>query len=206
MNTIKHLEVKQLDCIRQGKYLFSNLSFSLQSGAALLIAGPNGAGKSSLLRLLAGIAAPAEGTIYWDGKSAQDTSYHEHLHYVGHAHGIRLGLTPHENLLLAATLAQHRITRMDETFALLKLSAQQHTPAQFLSAGQKRRVSLARLLLIPRTLWILDEPLTALDAATQHIMLQKIEEHLAAGGMCIMTSHQPLTLNIPVQQLELTAC
>lgn len=208
MNTITHLEATDLGCIRQGKILFPPVSFSLCAGNLLLVEGANGAGKSSLLRLIAAAATPAHGTLNWNGNSLENShsEYVEQLHYIGHANGIRLGLTVAENLQLAGNLAQHPITEIEATLGLLQLNEQQHKQTQFLSAGQKRRTALARLFLIPRSLWILDEPLTSLDIATQKILLNKIEEHLAGGGMCVMTSHQPVELDHHVQHLRLISC
>lgn len=208
MNTITHLEATDLGCIRQGKILFPPVSFALCAGNLLLVEGANGAGKSSLLRLIAAAATPAHGTLNWNGNSLEDShsEYVEHIHYIGHANGIRLGLTVAENLLLAGNLAQHPITEIEATLRLLQLNEQQHKQTQYLSAGQKRRTALARLFLIPRSLWILDEPLTSLDIATQKILLNKIEEHLDGGGMCVMTSHQPVELAHHVQHLRLVSC
>lgn len=201
MSSITKLEAWQLGCIRQGRSLFSPVSFSLNAGEVLLVEGDNGAGKSSLLRLIAGIATPASGNISWN-----TPDYSEQLHYIGHANGIRLGLTVEENLMLAAELSGQTINNMESALTQLQLTAHQTTQTQFLSAGQKRRAALAKLLLIPRQLWILDEPLTSLDAATQKILLAAIREHVTTGGMCIMTSHQPIELDIPMQTLRLTSC
>jgi heme exporter protein A len=208
MHTMKQIEAKQLSCIRQGKAIFTPVNFSLCAGHALLVAGPNGAGKSSLLRLISGTATPAEGCINWNGASIHTSllDYVSDLHYIGHTNGIRLGLTITENLQLAGNLSQHAIKDLDEILTLLQLSADKHTQAQYLSAGQKRRIALARLFLIPRSLWILDEPLTSLDVNTQTILLQQIEKHLGAGGLCIMTSHQPIAFQMPLQQLQLAPC
>lgn len=208
MNTISHLEATELGCIRQGKWIFPAVSFSLRAGQTLLIEGNNGAGKSSLLRLLAGVASPAAGKILQDTASIHDRlgEYTEHLHYIGHSNGIRLGLTVAENLQLAGELAQQPIQDIQHILSLLQLDKMRETQAQFLSAGQKRRVALAKLFLIPRQLWILDEPLTALDVATQNILLKKIEEHNESGGMCIMTSHQPVHFMQQIQTLRIASC
>lgn len=208
MNTISILEASQLGCIRQGKWIFPDVSFVVRAGEVLFVEGTNGAGKSSLLRLLAGVATPAAGKIFWNQQDIHDhfSEYAEQLHYIGHTNGIRLGLTIAENLQLAVKLAQQPINKIDDVLTLLQLDQHQHTQTQFLSAGQKRRAALAKLFLIPRPLWILDEPFTALDAATQHILTTKIEEHAANGGMCVMTSHQAVTFRHPILQLRLMSC
>jgi heme exporter protein A len=194
------LTATQLVCYRQQRSLFAPISFSLRAGEALLVEGGNGAGKSSLLRLIAGIATPAGGELQWQGQSLKAD-----LHYIGHSHGIRLGLTVTENILLAGELAEQRITEIDPILTRLLLSAEKNTPVQYLSAGQKRRVALAKLFLIPKILWVLDEPLTSLDITTQHLLLEKINQHQQLGGMCIMTSHQPVTLS-NMQRLEVQPC
>tara|TARA_R110000868_G_scaffold236052_9_gene490009 strand:+ start:814 stop:1443 length:630 start_codon:yes stop_codon:yes gene_type:complete len=203
------LQAITLGCIRQSKALFAPVSFVLQAGGALLVEGPNGAGKSSLLRLLASVATPATGTILWHGHTIQQTpiEYSEQLHYLGHTNGIRLGLTVAENIQLAGELSEQPVTNIDLTLSLLNLASYKHTQAQFLSAGQRRRVALARVFLIPRTLWILDEPLTSLDMKTQKILLGKIASHLKEGGACILTSHQSVAFeDLHLQTLALQAC
>jgi heme exporter protein A len=194
------LTATQLVCYRQQRSLFAPISFSLRAGETLLVEGSNGAGKSSLLRLIAGIATPAGGELQWQGQSLKAD-----LHYIGHSHGIRLGLTVTENIRLAGELAEQRITEIDPTLTQLLLSAEKNTPVQYLSAGQKRRVALAKLFLIPKIVWILDEPLTSLDITTQHLLLEKIKQHQQSGGICIMTSHQLVTLP-NMQRLEVQAC
>ena len=208
MNTISHLEAIELGCIRQGKWIFPAVSFAMPAGLTLLIEGDNGAGKSSLLRLIAGVATPAAGKILSNNHSIHDDlgAYTEQLHYIGHSHGIRLGLTVAENCQLAGELAQQRVKEIKTVLSALQLSELENTQTQFLSAGQKRRVALARLFLIPRQLWILDEPLTALDATTQQLLIRKIEAHTLNGGMCIMTSHQPVNFTQQVQTLRITSC
>lgn len=208
MNTISLLEASQLGCIRQGKWIFPDVCFALRAGEILFVEGTNGAGKSSLLRLLAGVATPATGKIFCNQQDIHDpcSEYAEQLHYIGHTNGIRLGLTIAENLQLAGRLAQQPINKIDDVLTLLQLDKHQHTQTQFLSAGQKRRAALAKLFLISRALWILDEPFTALDTATQQILTTKIEEHAANGGMCVMTSHQAVTFRHPIQHLRLMSC
>ncbi len=208
MQTLTHLEAHQLGCIRLQKRLFEPVNFTVQPGTVMQIDGPNGIGKSSLLRIIAGTATPAEGDIRWNGHSIQDSlvEYSEQIHYIAHTNGIRHGLTIAENLRLAGELSQQPIHNMDAVLGQLQLIKLKNTQTQFLSAGQKRRTALARLLLIPRPLWILDEPLTSLDTATQDLMLAKINEHLDQGGLCIMTSHHPVILKHDVQMLKLSSC
>lgn len=188
-------EATKLSCIRQQKIIFSDVSFRLESGGLLLVEGVNGAGKSSLLRLLCGLATPSSGDIHW---SAQD------MHYVSHSNGIKLGLTVLENVRLFATLLQQPSLAVEPVLTQLQLHNDQYTLAKYLSAGQKRRLALAKLFLFPKLLWILDEPLTALDAHSQTIFLSALAAHLKKGGIAIVSSHHVFTLpDINVQRLIL---
>lgn len=206
MDKTAHLQAKQLSCLRQGAFLFQDLSFECQSGSALLIEGPNGSGKSSLLRLLTGLATPTTGEIFWLNQPIQSSraDYADELHYVAHANGIKLGLTVLENCELACALHENNSENSEAILAQLDLHLHQHKLAKHLSAGQKRRLALARLFLIAKKCWILDEPLTALDAKTQTILLEKIEAHLQGGGICVISSHHTIPIkNHPVQILRL---
>src|SRR5579862_8661444 len=208
---IKHLQAINLSCTRQNKPIFAAISFELQQNQALFIHGPNGSGKSSLLRLLTGLATPADGNILWQGKSIQENSleYWANLHYVGHSNGIKLGLSVAENLELAAHLASSP-HHQDKDFFLeqLQLTAHQHRLAKYLSAGQKRRLALAKLFLFPKNIWILDEPLTSLDEMTQRFFLTQLEKHLHEGGISIISAHHPIILSSHIQTkiLRLDVC
>lgn len=198
------LVVSNLSCVRNEKKLFQPISFALKKGTGIWIKGVNGAGKSSLLRLLAGISSSKMGEINW--QTSNETIFAD-IHYIGHSDGLRKGLSIIENLKLCAALLQQEIAGLPETMRLLQLEQCMHTPIQCLSAGQKRRAALARLFVFPRGVWILDEPLTALDIKTQQVVYKKIAAHLAAGGLCVLTSHQPLPDTLqPLQQLELEPC
>jgi heme exporter protein A len=210
MDSFSQLQANNLGCIRQQKPLFANISFQLHSGEMLLIQGPNGSGKSSLLRLLTGLSTPFEGEILWYHEDIQKhlSAYWNNLHYIGHTNGIKPGLTVHENLKLAGHL---RLTaspgNLSTILTQLQLHNHQQTLARFLSAGQKRRLALAKLFLFPRPLWILDEPLTALDANTQTFFLSCLEEHLHNSGIAIVSSHHPIHFNKAiVKSLRLELC
>jgi heme exporter protein A len=210
MDTVQRLQVKSLRCIRQQQLLFADLSFQLCSGDVLLIEGANGSGKSSLLRLLTGLASPTEGDIFWHDVDIQKdlAEYWQHLHYIGHTNGIKAGLTVLENLQLASQLTQiSSLANSGPLLTQLQLSRHQHTLAKFLSAGQKRRLALAKLFLFPKTLWILDEPLTALDTNTQALFLSRLEDHLQHGGIAIVSSHHHISFkNTAVKTLRLETC
>lgn len=210
MSAEKTLRVLNLGCIRQHKELFAELSFQLHSREVLLIEGSNGSGKSSLLKLLTGLSTPDAGQIFWQNKFIHDadSDYHRHLHFVGHTNGIKLGLTVTENLRLTHQLSSDRTgASFDPVLGSLQLLDHAHTPARYLSAGQKRRLSLAKLFLFPKPLWILDEPFTALDTQTQTFFLSCLQTHLQNEGMAIISSHHSLSLPLAnVQTLRLTSC
>lgn len=210
MDAIQALHGFNLRCERMQKTIFANLSFQLQSGEILLIEGENGAGKSSLLRLITALSSPAQGDIHWQNQSIYTLGslYSKQLHYIGHANGIKLGLTVKENLLLASHLTDfNSFTDSKALLNTLQLEYHLHTPATYLSAGQKRKVALARLFLFRKPLWILDEPLTALDINTQTLFLTQLNLHVQQGGMCILSSHQPIALDhAAVKTLRLSSC
>lgn len=197
MDTGSVLSVSNLSCVRQQQIIFRDISFSLSAGESLLVEGENGSGKSTLLRLLTGLSTPTSGHIYWQQQ------YTEALHFIGHTNGIKLGLTVKENLQLLSHLNSTKLISLDETLEKLKLSAYQQTLTQQLSAGQKRRVALAKLFLFPKPIWILDEPLTALDVDTQLLFLKHLDQHLQQGGISVISSHH----SIPsIKTLRLTSC
>jgi heme exporter protein A len=187
-----------LTCIRGGRRVFSRISFSVATGNALVLTGPNGAGKSSLLRMIAGLIHPTEGRLALGGGD-DELSVGEQAHYVGHLDPLKPALTVTENLMFwayflngkAAGEERARTARSLEVVGLAELA---HLPAGYLSAGQRRRLSLARVLSAPRPLWLLDEPTTALDAASQDRLRQIMHEHLSGGGLVIAATHGPLGL------------
>lgn len=204
-----HLHVRNLRCVRQQKEIFKDLSLQLSPSQVLLVEGPNGSGKSSLLRLLAGLSTPLDGDIFWCDQHIQDlrTDYSQDLHFVGHTNGIKLGLTVIENLKLAAHLSLSAQADFDEVLSLLRLNAHAHVQAKYLSAGQKRRLGLAKLFLFPKPLWIIDEPLTALDSETQTLFLSWLTHHSQQGGMAIISSHHAIPFNSTVlKTLRLRPC
>ena len=186
-----------LGCFRGGRLVFANLSFALQPGNALVLRGPNGSGKSTLLRLMAGLIQPLEGQIQWSDSDMGITDdpdlHYGRTHYVGHADAVKPVLTVTENLAFWARL---RSPQSDVAGAIDKLGSASlaDVPGQFLSAGQKRRVNLARILAVPANLWLLDEPATALDVDAIAALYDAIAEHRAAGGMVVASTHQNLAL------------
>lgn len=202
------LIVKQLSASRRQKKIFVDISFVAHPGEIILITGENGAGKSTLLRLLAGITTPSAGDIHWQAVSLlkQRDAYQEEVHFIGHSNGIKLGLSVAENLALQSLLLQKKIT-YDTLLMDLNLYKERDQLAHTLSAGQKRRLALAKLFLFPKRIWILDEPLTALDQATKLFFTTQLEQHIKNNGICIMSTHEPLTFSFAApQQLRVLAC
>ncbi|HEX8846951.1 MAG TPA: cytochrome c biogenesis heme-transporting ATPase CcmA [Pyrinomonadaceae bacterium] len=190
------LEANALECVRGGRMLFQNLSFSLEQGELLEVSGPNGSGKTSLLRMLCGLLAPSAGEILWQGTSISSLKeeYFKELAYLGHANGIKGELSAAENLRIAGGLAGRRPSeeKIAEALERVGLLDGEASLVKTLSQGQQRRLALARLLLGEQVLWILDEPLTALDSAAVRLVQSVLGEHLEGGGLAVMTTHQPL--------------
>ena len=184
--------------MRGDRLLFAELSLRLASGELLQVHGPNGSGKTTLLRVLCGLTEPLTGTIRWEGSAyeAQSSDYRDHLAYVGHANGVKLELTALENLQVAQTLTRSP-PPVDPATALerFELSPVWDIPASYLSAGQRRRIALARLLITGAHCWLLDEPFSALDKHGVELMESLLQDHLRAGGLVALTSHQPLRLS-----------
>ncbi len=189
------LAAEALSCVRQDRVLFENLNFQLSAGQVLYIQGKNGAGKSSLLRLLAGLTLPEEGQILFHGQSlhSQSELYAEQLLFIGHHSGIHPQLTALQNLAFWSALSEHAIVDPYQLLGSLGLAGLEDIPCFMLSAGQQRRVSLARLWFSDKPLWILDEPFTSLDQQLIAKLEQHFLRHLEAGGVLVLTSHQPLS-------------
>ena len=193
------LEVSNLACTRGERTLFRGVSFKFEPGALLHVAGANGSGKTSLLRLLCGLGAPDTGEVRWRGETirALREVYWREVVYMGHANALKDDLSAKENLLVACMLAGRTATgeAVSDALKAFGLAACEHLPVRALSQGQKRRSALARLALSrPASLWILDEPFTALDTAALALTRTLIESHLEAGGMVVLTTHQEVAI------------
>ena len=188
------LAAENLTLERGGRRLFANLSFEARAGEALVVTGPNGAGKSSLLRGLAGFLSFASGSVRLEGGAAQ-ASLQEQAHYLGHADALKASLTAAENLSFWAEMLGGTAASVAPALARLGLPHVADFPVRALSAGQKRRVALARLLVAPRALWLLDEPTTALDVAAQALFAGIMRAHLETGGIVVAATHAPLGLD-----------
>ena len=187
------LEVESLALARGGRTLFADLSFTLAAGEAAVLSGPNGAGKTSLLRAVAGLLRPAAGAIHFGAHEAEEAR-ERRLHWIGHHDGLRTGSTAREELafwtrwLGGSDASMARAVEAFQIASLLRLEVRR------LSAGQRRRVSLARLLCAPRPLWLLDEPLAPLDAASRAGFGALAAAHLAEGGAILAAVHDPLPI------------
>lgn len=186
------LEARDVVCIRDEHVLFSALSFTAHPGEMVQIAGANGVGKTSLLRILSGLAVPESGDIIWQGQRINRIreQFNQQLLWLGHQSGIKGVLTAEENLRFFYP-QKHQDTYW-QALASVGLAGYEDVSVARLSAGQQRRVALARLWLTDVPLWILDEPITALDVAGVEMLTQRMEHHIAHGGIIILTTHQPL--------------
>ena len=203
------LGVQSLSCVRGERPLFRELAFSLESGGLLQVRGPNGSGKTSLLRMVCGLLPPTSGKISWNGADVRDAGddFKASLCYVGHFNGIKDELNALENLRFSARLGDLQADEEATRAALTEfgLGGFEHLPCKVLSQGQRRRLALARLKLSGSCpLWVLDEPFAALDAAGIATMGTLLEEHLARGGLALLTTHQDVPVAGPgVRSLQL---
>ena len=187
---------EDLACRRGERRVFAGLSFRLPPGGALVLTGANGSGKTSLLRLLAGLILPAAGRLVWGSAPIEhDPAAHRaRLHYLGHQDGVKPDLTPRETLAFWAALRGCRTPRLDEALGAFALAPVADWPCRWLSAGQRRRLALARLCATTAPLWLLDEPISALDHENQVRLEEVIAAHRAAGGRIVVTTHMPIEI------------
>lgn len=189
------LSAQALACRRGDRLLFHELDVSLSEGELLQVTGPNGSGKTTLLRILCGLRAPDTGAVFWRGQDIAEhpEAFRRETALVGHRPGIKSDLTPLENLHVAGALTAARTDVSDEE-ALERVGLLAHIfdLCGQLSSGQRRRTALARLLLTPARIWVLDEPLTGLDRQGQSLVEELMYEHADKGGACVFTTHQPL--------------
>ena len=199
------LSANDLTLIRGETCLFQGLGFALNSGELLLLEGPNGCGKTSLMRAIAGMLTLESGEIRWDDEEVtrQRQTFHGALVWLAHRTGLKGDLTLVENLRFEASLRPQAVVDKEAVFERLGISRLKRLALRSLSAGQQRRVALARMLLADVPLWLMDEPFTNLDREGRKLVIELTEEHLAAGGMCVMAAHQDFELNAPIVRVQL---
>lgn len=199
------LSANTLTVIRGETCLFQDLSFALNPGELLLLEGQNGSGKTSLMRAIAGMLSMESGEIFWNGNdvSRQRQGFHGELVWLAHRTGLKGDLTLVENLRFEASLRPQTNIDSDIVYERLGISRLKTLPLRSLSAGQQRRVALARMLLADVPLWLMDEPFTNLDREGRKLVVELIEEHLAAGGMCVMAAHQDVDIKATINRVAL---
>ncbi len=202
------LSATNLTCIREERLLFDQLNIEINAGDIVQVEGPNGSGKTSLLRILSGLSQPFEGEIFFNGYSisACREEFHQNLLYLGHLPGVKGEMSAQENLTFNLALhgANNTQVNIEATLAEVNLTGFEDSLASHLSAGQHRRISLARLYQSTADIWILDEPFTAIDKQGVHALEQLFKAHIAQGGCVILTTHQDLLTFAPQQVKKIT--
>ena len=201
------LEARAINCWRGDRHILRDVSFAVRAGEFLKITGPNGVGKTTLLRIVCGLLPAESGVVEWHGRPMRGTSdeFHAEMAYLGHLNSLKADLTARENLRFLAGLRQDLApSEVDGALDRVGILSRGDLPARSLSAGQKRRLALARLLLADATLWVLDEPVTNLDSAGIELVEALVREHIGGGGMALAAAHQRLLDDEPgLRRLEL---
>ena len=198
------LTAEDLAVERGGRVLFSGLSFKAGAGEAVTLTGPNGVGKTTLLRALAGFCPITAGSVVLTDQAGDEREMAANCHFIGHANALKSALTVNENAFFWARYLGQNTTKVERVLQRFALAELTHIPAGYLSAGQKRRLALSRLMLAERPVWLLDEPTVSLDAASTAMLASVVNDHVAAGGIVIAATHIPLGLASP-NELRLAA-
>ena len=199
------LSATSLTLFRGDRCLFEDVGFALDAGQLLLLEGPNGSGKTSLLKAIVGMLELEAGAVYWDGDPVleQRQLFHGSLAWMAHRVGFKADLTLVENLHFEAVLRPQVAVDIDDILERVDVARLKRLPMRSLSAGQQRRVALARMLLADVPLWLMDEPYTNLDREGSTLVAGVVNEHLAGGGLCVMAAHQDVDIDAPVQKVIL---
>lgn len=198
--------VEKLTYRYQHRPILQRLNFSLSPGEGLLVQGENGSGKSTLLKILAGLVVPDSGTLIWQGQSMMDdkSKFKQNMSFLGHKNGLKEDLTIFENLKFSLQLHNLNLPeKMNTVLELLDLQHRQHDLVRSLSFGQKRKTALARLIMMQKSLWLLDEPFVGLDQNSASYFKQEIIRHIESCGIVVLTHHGDLHIKIPLKQLNL---
>jgi len=197
------LSGESLTLIRGERCLFEGLDFALESGGLLLLEGRNGCGKTSLMRAIAGMLSLESGDIFWNDVPVQKQrqTFHGALVWLAHRTGLKGDLNMVENLQFERTLRRQSSRDPEEVYERLGIERLRKLPLRSLSAGQQRRVALARMLLADVPLWLMDEPFTNLDREGRKLVMELVEEHLGNGGMCVMAAHQDVDIKAPMTRI-----
>ncbi len=207
-STADALVLDKVHVWRGERHVLRGVSTQLARGQLLHVSGPNGAGKTTLLRVATGLLRPEQGTVSWGGQSIVKNrdSYQSALAYAAHEPALKSDLSALENLKFAVRLKRRATdAELESSLARTGVAAYARLPARVLSAGQRRRVAMARVLAMQTTLWLLDEPFANLDAAGMAMIAGLLEEHIAGGGMALVVAHHDLSVNCAVTRLELGA-
>jgi heme exporter protein A len=199
------LSGENLTLIRGERCLFEGLDFAVKSGELLILEGRNGCGKTSLMRAIAGMLSLETGEIFWNDEPVrkQRQNFHGSLVWLAHRTGLKGDLNMLENLQFERSLRQQSNRDSESVYQRLGIERLRKLPLRSLSAGQQRRVSLARMLLADVPLWMLDEPFTNLDREGRKLVMELVEEHLAAGGLCVMAAHQDVEIDAPTTKIRI---
>lgn len=191
------LVVNNLSAERAGQLIFANIHFSLEDGEALVVTGSNGSGKSTLLRVISGLLDASAGSVTLTDRPGNDeSSYpHEQMHYLGHQNALKLALSVEENLAFWQKYCGNPLLDIEDALQAVGLPGTGHLPAAYLSAGQKRRVAIARLLVSHKPIWVVDEPTSALDRASEALFANLMKDQLARDGIVIAATHQSLGMD-----------
>ena len=202
---ISTLSAENLTLIRGERCLFEGLDFAVKSGELLILEGRNGCGKTSLMRAIAGMLSLETGEIFWNDEPVrkQRQNFHGSLVWLAHRTGLKGDLNMLENLQFERSLRQQSTRDSESVYERLGIERLRKLPLRSLSAGQQRRVALARMLLADVPLWMLDEPFTNLDREGRKLVMELVEEHLAAGGLCVMAAHQDVEIDAPTTKIRI---